>query len=188
MLAFEGLNYDHGGATVRAATHEDVAVQPDFTGSVIVGVGGRRRLGLGPLQVVRHLRVGQDLGDGPVADGRHPLELVDEQPVGRRHDHGDLADLLQQHLELDAASRTVRFLQDGMRVDLGAIGKGYAIDQAVEILEENGVRSGLLHGGTSTTYAIGDGPLTTYDPATPITLGDGVYTISATTTGPFWPG
>jgi thiamine biosynthesis lipoprotein len=63
-----------------------------------------------------------------------------------------------QHVQLDADRRTVHFLRSGMTIDPGAIGKGYAIDQAVEILEENGVRSGLLHGGTSTTYAIGSPP------------------------------
>lgn len=69
-----------------------------------------------------------------------------------------LASVGMQHLELDSVHRTVFFIREGMTIDLGAIGKGYAIDQAVEILEENGVRSGLLHGGTSTTYGIGSPP------------------------------
>jgi thiamine biosynthesis lipoprotein len=60
-----------------------------------------------------------------------------------------------QHVELRETKRTVRFLREGMTLDFGAIGKGYAIDRAVELLLENGVRSALLHGGTSTTYGIG---------------------------------
>ncbi len=56
---------------------------------------------------------------------------------------------------LDARSRTVRFARPGMQIDLGGIGKGFAIDQAVEILREAGVSNALLHGGTSTAFAFG---------------------------------
>jgi thiamine biosynthesis lipoprotein len=63
-----------------------------------------------------------------------------------------------QSVDLDAASRTVRFAKDGMMLDLGAIGKGYAIDQAVEVLREAGITSGILHGGTSSIHAIGHPP------------------------------
>ena len=40
-------------------------------------------------------------------------------------------------------------------LDLGAIGKGYALDRALEVLAEWGVGNTLLHGGTSTALAIG---------------------------------
>jgi thiamine biosynthesis lipoprotein len=56
---------------------------------------------------------------------------------------------------LDAAALTVRFSRDGVMLDLGAIGKGYAIDRAAEILREAGVHSALIHGGTSSTFALG---------------------------------
>src|SRR5688572_3933946 len=58
-------------------------------------------------------------------------------------------------LELNASERTVRFLKPGVMLDFGAFGKGYAVDQAVEILRDAGVTSALLHGGTSTVAAIG---------------------------------
>ena len=61
-------------------------------------------------------------------------------------------------VELDAANFTVRFARDGVMLDLGAIGKGYAIDVAANFLREAGVTSALLHGGTSTAYAIGHPP------------------------------
>jgi thiamine biosynthesis lipoprotein len=60
-----------------------------------------------------------------------------------------------EKLQLDAGERTVRFLRDGMMLDLGAIGKGYAIERAAEILREAGIRRALLHGGTSTVYGLG---------------------------------
>jgi thiamine biosynthesis lipoprotein len=43
-------------------------------------------------------------------------------------------------------------------LDLGAFGKGYAVERAVEILREGGVTSAILHGGTSTVYALGRPP------------------------------
>jgi thiamine biosynthesis lipoprotein len=62
------------------------------------------------------------------------------------------------HVMLDEMNYSVRFDQEGVMIDLGAIGKGYAIDCAAEILREAGVTSALLHGGTSTVYGIGAPP------------------------------
>ena len=53
---------------------------------------------------------------------------------------------------------TVRFAREGVMLDLGAIGKGYAVERAAEVLREVGVTSALLHGGTSTVQAIGQPP------------------------------
>ena len=63
-----------------------------------------------------------------------------------------------QHVWLDPQNRTVRFAREGVMLDLGAIGKGYAVGQAAEILRAAGVTSGLIHGGTSTVYTIGRPP------------------------------
>jgi len=59
---------------------------------------------------------------------------------------------------LDGSNFTVRFAREGMKIDLGAIGKGYAIEQAVELLIESGITSALNHGGTSSIHAIGSPP------------------------------
>lgn len=61
-------------------------------------------------------------------------------------------------VELDPENSSVRFAREGVMLDLGAIGKGYAIERAIEILREAGVTSALLHGGTSTVYALGNPP------------------------------
>ena len=61
-------------------------------------------------------------------------------------------------LHLDRETQSVRFEREGVMIDLGAIGKGYAIDRATELLRESGVTSGFLHGGTSTAYGIGSPP------------------------------
>ena len=61
-------------------------------------------------------------------------------------------------VELDPEARTVRFAMPGVRLDLGAIAKGYAIEAAAELLVEAGITSAILHGGTSTVHAIGAPP------------------------------
>lgn len=52
-----------------------------------------------------------------------------------------------RRLEVDRAAGTARLATPGMRVDLGAIGKGYAADRALEALEANGVGSALVETG-----------------------------------------
>jgi len=48
---------------------------------------------------------------------------------------------------------------DGLvRLDLGGIGKGYALDRVVELLSDWGVTDVLAHGGTSTLRAMGKRP------------------------------
>ena len=62
------------------------------------------------------------------------------------------------HLQLDPERQSVHFARKSVMLDLGAIGKGYAIEKAAEILREAGVCSALIHGGTSTAVAIGCPP------------------------------
>jgi thiamine biosynthesis lipoprotein len=59
------------------------------------------------------------------------------------------------NLEFDPDELTIRFKRRGVQIDLGAYGKGYAIERAVALLSENGVMSALLDGGSSSVYAIG---------------------------------
>ncbi len=61
-------------------------------------------------------------------------------------------------VELDEAAFTVCFAREGVMLDLGAIGKGYAVDRAAETLVEAGVASAFLHGGTSSSFAVGRPP------------------------------
>jgi thiamine biosynthesis lipoprotein len=76
-------------------------------------------------------------------------------------------------LELDPDNFIVRAARDGVRVDLGGIGKGYAVDVMAELLEEWGLHLALVHGGFSSVLALDapDGhagwPLTLSDPANP---------------------
>lgn len=61
-------------------------------------------------------------------------------------------------LELDESTLSVRVHDSVPRVDLGAIGKGYTVDRAVDLLKDWGITSALIHGGASSAYAFGDHP------------------------------
>jgi thiamine biosynthesis lipoprotein len=64
-----------------------------------------------------------------------------------------------QHLILDPERRTVAFDRPGIAINLGSIGKGYAIDRAVEVLRGHWwPTSALVHGGRSSLYALGSPP------------------------------
>ena len=58
-------------------------------------------------------------------------------------------------LHLDDTAYTVFLEREGMSIDLGAIGKGYAIDCASALVTDYGVEAALLHSGSSTVYGIG---------------------------------
>jgi thiamine biosynthesis lipoprotein len=60
-----------------------------------------------------------------------------------------------RYLALDAEQRTIRFARRGMELNLGAIGKGYALDRAAETMAAAGVDNFLVHGGQSSVLARG---------------------------------
>ncbi len=76
-------------------------------------------------------------------------------------------------LELDPDDFLVHATKGGVQVDLGGIGKGYAVDLMAEVLEEWGLELALVHGGFSSVLALEppagrDGwPLTLSDPTAP---------------------
>jgi thiamine biosynthesis lipoprotein len=64
-----------------------------------------------------------------------------------------------RHIVFDDAARTIRAQRPGIEFNLGAIGKGYAIDRAASILRNlYGIRSALVQGGQSSLYALGAPP------------------------------
>ena len=64
----------------------------------------------------------------------------------------------QDKVQLESADRTVQFAVAGVELDLGAIGKGYAVDRAVKVLSEAGVDAALVDAGSSTLYAMNAPP------------------------------
>jgi thiamine biosynthesis lipoprotein len=71
---------------------------------------------------------------------------------------GAMATVGYQNLLLDPKDQTVRFHRSGVEMDPGGIGKGYAVDRVTAILKQYGVTSGMVSGGGSSIYAIGNPP------------------------------
>lgn len=59
-----------------------------------------------------------------------------------------------QHVALNAERRSIRYLRDGIEINLGSIGKGYALDRVGEQLRR-GCDSFMLHAGGSSVVAAG---------------------------------
>jgi len=57
-------------------------------------------------------------------------------------------------LELDPDDFLVFATRSGVRVDLGGIGKGYAVDLMAALIEEWGLERALVHGGFSSVLAL----------------------------------
>ena len=66
-----------------------------------------------------------------------------------------LATVGSESLLLDEAQHTVHFRKPGVELNLGAIGKGYALDQAADLLADKGLADCMLHGGNSSVLARG---------------------------------
>ncbi|MFK8113559.1 MAG: FAD:protein FMN transferase [Rubripirellula sp.] len=79
---------------------------------------------------------------------------------GRKPTEHEVESALQkvgyQHLVLNEADQTVRFDKPAMAINLGAIGKGDALDRIAEGLQDQGVTDFLIHGGNSSVLAAGD--------------------------------
>jgi thiamine biosynthesis lipoprotein len=81
--------------------------------------------------------------------GRYP---TDEELARVREQTG------WRRVRLDRRARSVRFLAQGLELDPGGIGKGYAIDSVVRLLKESGVKRALVGAGTSSYYGLGSPP------------------------------
>jgi thiamine biosynthesis lipoprotein len=66
-----------------------------------------------------------------------------------------LATVGYEQLRLNDAAFTAQFQKPGMEINLGAIGKGHALDRAADLLAEKELRDCLLHGGNSSVLARG---------------------------------
>jgi thiamine biosynthesis lipoprotein len=74
-------------------------------------------------------------------DGEHP------RVPSKREIKEALRHVGYRHVRINEAARTVFLDEPGVRVGLGGIAKGYAMDRAVAKLREHGVRSALVSAG-----------------------------------------
>jgi thiamine biosynthesis lipoprotein len=82
------------------------------------------------------------------ADGRRPSEA--DVAAAKRCVGSD-------KIELEAPNR-IHFRSACLAIDLGGIGKGYAVDRALEVLKADGVTSAMINAGGSSIGAIGAPP------------------------------
>jgi len=75
----------------------------------------------------------------------------------RQHFHPDektiaaaLPSIDYRQLRLDPVKRTVAFGKPGMRIDLGGIAKGYAVDRGIQILKDRGFTHSMVNAGGDT--------------------------------------
>lgn len=59
------------------------------------------------------------------------------------------------HLRFSPEDSSLSFEQPDLTLNLGAIGKGYALDRAAELLHDAGLKDWLIHGGQSSILASG---------------------------------
>lgn len=75
-----------------------------------------------------------------------------------KKEHGENEAGWSALVELDSDRRTVRLTRPGVRLDLGGIAKGFALDMAAELLRSHLDCDALLHAGTSGVVVIGRTP------------------------------
>ncbi len=59
----------------------------------------------------------------------------------------ELENIDYRFVELDDASRTVRFKRTGVRINLGGIAKGYVVERGIGILRANGIENAIVTAG-----------------------------------------
>lgn len=83
-----------------------------------------------------------------------------EQRAGGVPDKSKIAETLARtgtdKIRFDEEDESVQFLVDGLKINLGGIGKGYAIDRVAELIRQHEVDDFLIHGGQSSVLAGGN--------------------------------
>ncbi len=79
-----------------------------------------------------------------------------EGKVPREYDLVEAMNLVgSNQIELDTENQTLSLTREGVELNLGSIGKGYALDRCQEVLLDADVEDFLIHGGTSSVLAHG---------------------------------
>ncbi len=71
---------------------------------------------------------------------------------------GALARVGYRQIVLDPRAQTVHFRKEGVEIDPGGIGKGYAVDRMIDVLKENGITTAMVSAGGSSMYGLGAPP------------------------------
>lgn len=96
-----------------------------------------------------------DITAGPLVDAWGFTRRSGRKPTPTEIEAA-LASVGYRHLRLAAHPPSIRFLRPGMAINLGAIGKGAALDELAAQLRSRGQEHFLIHGGNSSVLAMGD--------------------------------
>ena len=66
-----------------------------------------------------------------------------------------LKDINYRHIRLNPEKKTIFFTRRGTKIDLGGIAKGHAVDNAIALLQQHGIREAMVSAGGDTRI-IGD--------------------------------
>lgn len=55
-----------------------------------------------------------------------------------------------RQVQVDRENNTIRFLREGVRIDVGGIGKGHAVDRSIEALRDLGIKHAMVNAGGDT--------------------------------------
>lgn len=123
-------------------------------------------------------KINREAADAPVRSGEELYELISRsleisvltqgafdityESVGQHFDfrarqrpdqatvQAELQNINFRFVQLDAATRTVAFQKQGVRINLGGIAKGYVVERGVDILRARGVTSAMVTAGGDT--------------------------------------
>ncbi|MEE9370737.1 MAG: FAD:protein FMN transferase [Sedimentisphaerales bacterium] len=87
-----------------------------------------------------------DVTIGPLVDFWRLAETTDTLPTDAELQQA-LSKVGYDKLALDSGKQTVKFAVEGMRLDLGGVAKGYAVDRAVEVMQKRGGLGGMVEIG-----------------------------------------
>jgi len=129
------INAASGGAPVRVSADTLAVVRAAQQTSAITD--GKFDITFGALSDVWKFEHDQD------------NRLPSDDQIAARLPHVDY-----QAVRVDEAAHTIALARAGVRIHLGGIGKGYAVDRAIAVLRERGLRDFLIQSGGD-LYAAG---------------------------------
>jgi thiamine biosynthesis lipoprotein len=124
--------------TVPVSADADIVELLELAKAVCEDTDGAVNAALGPVLAIWHERRERAAGDAAAGDVSVPSLAELQAAAGHISVDGIL---------LDRENSTVLLRWPDMRLDVGAIAKGYAVQKAVERVREAGLRSGLLNAG-----------------------------------------
>jgi len=142
-VAIRGQEKEYGRQAARAALEETGRIEKELS----------RFIASSDVSQINRLRIGNSAPVGVAAFECLKLAKVVFDETNGAFDVSLGTGLAR--VFLDDETHSVRVEADGVTLDLGGIGKGYAVDQVAAVLRDWSVEETLIHAGESTALAVG---------------------------------